>query len=95
MKKLGKVFVVNKNGNLLVKVTKTYRLNSIVVNQQLKRLGKIVDIIGPAKNPYLVINARDAETKPSKGETVYLMDRPSKKPSSSKRKSYSRPKTKK
>jgi rRNA processing protein Gar1 len=84
MKKLGKVFVINKNGNLLVKVTKTYRLNSIVVNQQLKRLGKIVDIIGPAKNPYLVINAREAEAKPTKGETVYLMDRPKK--TSSKRK---------
>jgi rRNA processing protein Gar1 len=86
MKKLGKIHVINKKGDLLIKVTKTYRMNTAVVNQQLKKLGKIVDIIGPAKNPYLVINTREAEAKASKGETVYLLDRPPKKTQITRRK---------
>ncbi|NHK31912.1 MAG: hypothetical protein FK730_11210 [Asgard group archaeon] len=86
LKKLGKIQVINKKGDLLVKVTKTYRMNTAVVNQQLKKLGKIVDIIGPAKTPYLVINTREAEAKAKKGEIVYLLDRSTKKTQDTKRK---------
>lgn len=94
MKKLGKIHVVSKKGNLLVKVTKPYRMNTTIVNQQLKKLGKIVDIIGPANNPYLVINTREAEAKATKGETVYLFDKePSKAPNIKKK--HTKPKTKK
>jgi len=79
LKKLGKIHIISKKGNLLVKVTKQYRMNTEIVNQQLKKLGKIVDIIGPTKNPYLVISTREAEAEATIGETVYLLDSPAKK----------------
>ena len=56
MKKLGKVSVINKKGSILVKVNKAPRIGSKVVNQDIKSIGRIVDIIGPTHTPYAVIN---------------------------------------
>jgi RNA-binding protein len=96
LKKLGKVFIVNKNNNILVKVTKSHRLNATVVNQQLKKVGKIVDVIGPVNSPYLVVNTRDSEAKAAKGSMVYLLETSKKKSQPTKKKSpsKSKPKTK-
>jgi rRNA processing protein Gar1 len=76
MKKIGKVTTTNKKGNFLVKSTKAHRIGLQVVNQEIKKVGKVVDVIGPAKAPYIVINARDAKAQVKKGEVVYLMDKP-------------------
>jgi len=93
MKKLGKVTVVTKKGELLVKTQGTHRLNSKVVNQQIKIVGKIVDIIGPVTAPFIVINTRNAQAKAKVGELLYLFDRkPIKKSQSSyKRKPAQKP----
>ncbi len=94
MRKLGKVFVVTKKGDLLVKTTSTYRFNTIVVNQQIQTIGKIVDIIGPVATPYIVINTRNSEAKVKKGDQLYLMDsKPSPKKPSSQKKDYSKKKS--
>ncbi len=75
MKKLGKVSVVAKNGNVLVRVTQTFRVGTKVINQQLAHIGKIVDIIGPVTSPYIVINTRGSTTKAKKNEILYLLDK--------------------
>ena len=41
MKKLGKVSIIAKNGNVLVKSIKTFRIGTKVVNQQLDNIGKV------------------------------------------------------
>ena len=93
MKKLGKVSVVAKNGNVLVRVTQTFRVGLKVINQQLDHIGKIVDIIGPVTSPYIVINTRGSTTKVRKNEILYLLDKQqkssSKKPSKYSKKSSS------
>ncbi|MHA1124563.1 MAG: H/ACA ribonucleoprotein complex subunit GAR1 [Candidatus Heimdallarchaeota archaeon] len=94
MKQLGKVSVIAKNGNVLVRATKTFRVGTKVVNQQLAHIGKIVDIIGPVATPYIVINTRGSKTTIRKSELLYLLDKqqkPLKQKSSknSKKSSYS------
>jgi len=74
MKKLGKIAVITIKGNLLVRAAKPKQFNMPVVNEQIKYVGKIVDIIGPADNPYIVINTKNAETKVKIGEQLYLME---------------------
>lgn len=75
MKKIGSITVIAKNGNLLVKTNKPFRIGSKVVNQEIKNVGKIVDIIGPAKTPYIVINTKGANTTTKEGEMLYLLEK--------------------
>lgn len=71
---------VNKKGTFLVRSTKPHRIGIQVVNQEIKRLGKVVDVIGPATAPYIVINTRDAQAQTKKGDVVYLLDKLPQKP---------------
>ena len=87
MKKLGKVSIIARNGNLLVQSNKSERIGTPVVNQQIKRIGKIVDIIGPTKAPYIVVNIKGYTDSIKEGDVLYLMD---KQPQKSKPKKYSR-----
>ncbi len=91
MKKIGKVSVIAKNGNVLVKTTKTFRIGTKVVNQQLANVGKIVDIIGPATTPYIVINTKGSATTVRKNEILYLLDKQQRPSNQRSSKSYSRP----
>jgi rRNA processing protein Gar1 len=72
VKNLGPITSITKKGDLLVQVTKPYPFGAKIVNKQLESIGKIVDVIGPVKTPYLVINTRNAEAQAKVGETVYL-----------------------
>ena len=90
MKKLGKVSVVAKNGNVLVRVTQTFRVGLKVINQQLDHIGKIVDIIGPVTSPYIVINTRGSITTVRKNEILYLLDKQQKSSSQRSSKKYSK-----
>jgi rRNA processing protein Gar1 len=89
MKKLGKVSIIAKNGNILVRTTTTFRVGTKVVNQQLANIGKIVDIIGPVATPYIVINTRGSNATAKKNEILYLFDK-QQKPSSQKTSNYSK-----
>ena len=70
----------NKKGTILVRSTKPHRIGIQVVNHEIKRLGKVVDVIGPAAAPYIVVNTRDAQAQAKKGDVVYLLDKPPQKP---------------
>ncbi|NHJ31570.1 MAG: hypothetical protein FK732_01790 [Asgard group archaeon] len=85
LKKLGKVTTASKKGNILVKSTKAHRIGLPVVNQEIKRVGKVVDVIGPAAAPYIVVNTRDAQAQTKKGDIVYLLDKQPQKKKSSKK----------
>ena len=63
MKRLGTVLHVIHNGELIVQcngMMKDTCLNAVVLSEDLKRLGKVVDIFGPVSRPYCSI-------KPFKG----------------------------
>lgn len=88
MKKLGKVSVIARNGNLLVQTSKPQRIGIPVVDQQIKRIGKIVDVIGPTSGPYIVVNVKGYEKPINVGDVLYLMDNnKQQRPSSGKKRS--------
>lgn len=92
MKKLGKVSVIARNGNLLIKASKPYRIGTPVVDQQIKRLGKVVDVIGPTRAPFIVVNARGYTKQLKVGDVLYLMDKQPQRSTSSKRSNRPPPK---
>ncbi len=55
MKYMGKIEDVIFNGKFLVRTSYKPKLGTIVVDKHKKALGKIQQIIGPVKKPYILI----------------------------------------
>lgn len=55
LQRLGKVLVVTPSQSLVVKPDKPPRLGAVAIDENLRVVGKIFDIIGPVSSPYAVI----------------------------------------
>ncbi|MFX0106807.1 MAG: H/ACA ribonucleoprotein complex subunit GAR1 [Candidatus Hodarchaeota archaeon] len=57
MRRLGKVLHVSKQGSLILRTDKTPPMGdrSIVVDKSAEKIGTIVDVFGPVKNPYVAV----------------------------------------
>ena len=73
LQRLDKVLHMTPSQNIVVKTDKTLKIGSAVVNEKLKIVGKIFDIIGPVPSPYVVV--RPAIRAPEKltGKQLYLL----------------------
>ena len=63
MQRLGKALNVTPSHNIVVKINKTPQIGATVIEEKLKVIGKIFDIIGPVSSPYAVVKTtvRDPE----------------------------------
>ena len=73
MQRLGKVLHVTPSQNIVVKVDKTPKIGSSVVDEKLHVVGKIFDIIGPASSPYVVVKPAIKETEKLANKQLYLL----------------------
>ncbi|NLE04763.1 MAG: H/ACA RNA-protein complex protein Gar1 [Crenarchaeota archaeon] len=55
MQRLGKVLSVTPSQSVVVKIDRPPKLGVAVVDENLKIVGKVFDIIGPVSSPYAVI----------------------------------------
>jgi RNA-binding protein len=55
LQRLGKVLHVTPSQNVVAKISKTPKIGSTVVDQKLKTVGKVFDVIGPTSSPYVII----------------------------------------
>lgn len=55
MKALGELHHLTKSGKILLRGGELPVLYSSVVTEHSKPIGKVVDIIGPVSNPYIVV----------------------------------------
>jgi RNA-binding protein len=55
LQRLGKVLSVTPSQNMVVKIDKATKLGASVIDENLKVIGRIFDIIGPVSSPYAVI----------------------------------------
>lgn len=71
MQRLGLILHVSPSRNIIVKVENTPRIGETVVDENLKPIGKIFDILGPLSSPYAAVRptVRDPEKLTTK--TVY------------------------
>jgi RNA-binding protein len=63
LQRLGRVLNVTPSQNVIVKIDKAPKMGSAVVDENLKVVGKVFDIVGPVASPYAVIrpSIKDAE----------------------------------
>lgn len=81
MKRLGKVIHVDNKGNLIVRREGTeekevsIKLNSVVMNKNKKKIGKIQEVFGPVKNPYISVRVFKSTNNlyKFKNEKVYIL----------------------
>jgi len=55
--------------NIIIKTEKSPKIGSEVVDENLRVVGRVFDIIGPVSSPYVVV-------KPTAKEPAKLMNRP-------------------
>ena len=55
LQRLGKVLSVTPSQSIVVKVEKPPKLGAAVIDENLKVVGRIFDIIGPVSSPYAVV----------------------------------------
>ena len=72
LKKIGTISHITSTNKLIVPSNKTPRIGSVIVNKQHKQIGKINDIFGPTKQPYISIKTSKKFKKANTGEAVYL-----------------------
>lgn len=81
MKKLGRVLHLTKSGHLIVasEVSELPHQNLEVFDDKLKVVGKIYDIIGPVKTPFISIKINPEYRNPEKiiNKYVYIISLPS------------------
>jgi len=71
--RLGKVLNVTPSQNVVVKTEKTPHIGSTVVDENLKIVGKIFDIIGPVSSPYAVIKPAVKEPEKLTNKQLYSL----------------------
>ncbi len=73
MQRLGKMLHVTPSQNIVVKTDKTPKIGSSVVDENLKVVGKVFDVIGPVPSPYAVVKPAITEPERLTGKQLYLL----------------------
>ena len=72
MQRLGRVLNVTPSQNIVVKTEKTPKVGSAVIDENLKVVGKVFDIIGPVSSPYAIVKPTIKEAEKLINKQLYL-----------------------
>jgi RNA-binding protein len=73
LQRLGMVLNVTPSQNVVVKIDQTPRIGAAVVDENLKVVGKVFDIIGPVSSPYAVVKPTIKEPEKLTNKQLYLL----------------------
>jgi RNA-binding protein len=57
LERLGKVLHITSSKSIIIKAEKHARIGDKVVDENLRRVGKIFDLFGPVSSPYISVKA--------------------------------------
>jgi RNA-binding protein len=73
LQRLGRVSSLTPSQNIVVKLDKTPKIGAPVVDENLKTVGKVFDIIGPVSSPYAVVKPTVRELDKLAGKQLYML----------------------
>ena len=75
MKRIGKVLHLSNSGKLVLKTKLDARIGLAVVNNELTRVGTIVDVFGPVDHPYTSIQPVTRNPEKYVGKSLYVLEK--------------------
>jgi RNA-binding protein len=72
LQRLGKVLNVTPSQNIVVKIEKPPKMGAAVVDENLRIIGRIFDIIGPVSSPYAVIKSSIKDPEKLSNKQLYI-----------------------
>ena len=72
LQRLGRVLSVTPSQSIVVKLDKAPKLGAAVIDENLKVVGKIFDIIGPVSSPYAVIRPSIKDPEKLTNKQLYI-----------------------
>lgn len=72
IRRLGKVLHLSKSGRLILRSQTKVKLGSVAVNEDLKNIGTIFDVFGPAENPYVSIKPSVRDPSQYVGQLLFV-----------------------
>ncbi len=72
MQRLGRVLNVTPSQNVIVKIDKPPKLGAAVIDENLKVVGKVFDIVGPVSAPYAVIKPSVKDPEKLANKQLYI-----------------------
>ena len=73
MQRLGKVLHVTPSQNVVIKINNPPKIGSAVVDEKLKTVGKIFDVIGPVSSPYAIVKPAIKKPETLSNKQLYLL----------------------
>jgi len=73
LQRLGRVINVTPSQNLVVKAEKAPKIGSSVVDESLKVVGRVFDVIGPVTSPYAVVRPVIRQPETLSNKQLYLL----------------------
>ena len=77
LQRLGRVLSVTPSKNIVVKIDKPPKMGTAVIDENLKIVGRVFDVVGPVSSPYAVV--KPSVKNPEKLANIQLYVSPSKK----------------
>lgn len=73
MQRLGRVLHITPSHNIVVKVENVPKIGEKVVDENMKPVGNVFDIIGPIHASYAIIKPKTKETTKLVSQTLYTL----------------------
>jgi len=73
LQRLGRVLSLTPSQNIVVRTDKTPKIGAVVVDENLKNVGRIFDIIGPVSAPYAVVRPTVKEPEKLTSKQLYVI----------------------
>jgi RNA-binding protein len=72
LQRLGRVLSVTPSQNIVLKIEKPPKLGATVIDENLKVVGRIFDIIGPVSSPYAVVKPSIKDPEKLANKQLYV-----------------------
>jgi RNA-binding protein len=73
LQRLGKVLHVTPSQSVVIKINNPPKIGYTVVDEKLKAVGKIFDVIGPVSSPYAIVKPTIKKPEPLVNKQLYLL----------------------
>lgn len=73
MQRLGRVLSLTPSLNMVVKTEEAPKIGSTVIDENLKVVGRVFDVIGPVTAPYAVIKPNIKDPEQLTNKQLYLL----------------------